>query len=193
MELVPTFNAAIFVAMTVLLTLLQSLVASQAEVGTEPCTAFRYRSLALGTFQLESISHKDSASGSSENVRNDCFSHETDLAISGLVRDWNERPLRHLLAMSCEKSNFLPEGVTSYRSRTMTLEKRFHGHLFWTAVKQPRGNCASSGANVTATVRLAGVEAAVHSLVFRGTIEWHSVSDDEKFWQRYFCLTARRC
>jgi hypothetical protein len=85
MELVSTFNTAIFVAMTILRTLLQPLVASQAEVGTESCAAFRHRSLALGTFQLESISHKDHRT---RFERKTCvtLSQERDSAISGLVR-----------------------------------------------------------------------------------------------------------
>jgi hypothetical protein len=88
-------------------------------------------SLALGTFQLESISHKDLRTR---------FERKTCVTIAYLKKQtqqfqdlsvlWNEPPLSHLLTMSCEKRNCLPEAVTSYRSRTLTPEERFHGRLF---------------------------------------------------------------
>jgi len=53
MELVPTLNAAILVAMTILLALLHPFVASQAEVGTEPRTPFRHRVLGIGHISTE--------------------------------------------------------------------------------------------------------------------------------------------
>jgi hypothetical protein len=96
MQFVPTFNASVLVAMTILLTLLQSLVAGQAEVGTKPCTPFGHGSLALSTFQLRSISHEDSAGRSNQSVGKDRFSQNTDLAFSRIVR--------HLERMSVKAS-----------------------------------------------------------------------------------------
>jgi len=55
MKLMSAFNADVFVAVTIVLPLLQSFVTSQAEVRAKSCPALRKRASALGAFRLEEI------------------------------------------------------------------------------------------------------------------------------------------